>query len=65
MNRIYQGRVTNVQKLKPGAKGNKPEHWEEFAPDPTQAKAIGHRSLVIGNSPKAHAHQLFQNAVNQ
>lgn len=57
MNRIYQGKVTNVQKLKNGAKGNKPEDWENFDPDPKQAKAKWQAALW------PH-HQLFQDAVN-
>lgn len=57
MNRIYQGKVSNVQKLKAGAKGTKPEDWEDFDPDPTQAKAKWQAALW-------QHHQLFQDAVN-
>ena len=57
MNRIYQGKVTNVQKLKPGAKGKKPEDWKDFDPDPKQAKAKWQAALW-------QHHQLFQDAVN-
>src|ERR1044072_8462748 len=28
MNRIYQGRVTKVEALRPGASGNSPEDWQ-------------------------------------
>jgi hypothetical protein len=68
MNRIYQGRVTKVQTLKPGTNGKSPEDWEDL-PDwesalPVLSKPLGYRSSVTGDSPKAQAHQLFQDAVN-
>lgn len=48
MNRIYQGKVTNVEIVNP----------DQHAPP------IGHRLLIIGHSPQAHAHQLFRDAMN-
>jgi hypothetical protein len=49
MNRIYQGRVSNVQKLRPGAKGTKPDDWEDLS---------GWQDALWQH------HQLFQDAVN-
>ncbi len=51
MNRIYQGRVTKVQILKPGTKGNKPEDWTELDKNTWQSALWQH-------------HELFQDAVN-
>ena len=49
MNRIYQGRVSRVEILLPGKKGNKPEHWTE---------------LADWESALWKHHELFQDAVN-
>jgi hypothetical protein len=49
MNRIYQGRVRKVQKLKPGANGNHDNDWEDL---PDWENALWQH------------HQLFQDAVN-
>ena len=57
MNRIYQGRVSKVQRLKPPSKGekppkahgSKPEHWEDWPG---------------GENALWHHHALFQDAVN-
>lgn len=49
MNRIYQGRVTKVQRLRAGAKGNKPEDWED---------------IENGEALLWRHHELFQDAVN-
>ena len=49
MNRIYQGRVTNVQTLKPGAKGNVPDDWQP---------------LQKWEEQLWQHHELFQDAVN-
>lgn len=64
MNRIYQGKVTHVETANPDKHAPPDKRWLPFADDPKQAKAIGYRSSVIGHSPQAHAHQLFQDAVN-
>lgn len=56
MNRIYQGKVTDVQRLKAGTKGNKPEDWEDFDNDAKQAKNKWQSALW-------QHHQLFQDAV--
>ena len=95
MNRIYQGKLTNVEianrpilsasipfSASDGEKVAKPDEVSPesgertevrcrnqnprlpFADDPKQAKAIGHRLSVIGNSPEAHAHQLVQDVTN-
>ncbi len=65
MNRIYQGRVSRVQTLrpladcgcKPAQHGTKPEHWTELATDPKIARSVGDDLLW-------QHHQLFQDAVN-
>lgn len=49
MNRIYQGRVSSVQTLRAGMKGDKPEDWE---------------ALHDWKSVLWKHHQLFQDAVN-
>jgi len=49
MNRIYQGRVTKVQRLKADAKGNKPEDWDD---------------IENGDALLWRHHELFQDAVN-
>ena len=49
MNRIYQGRVTKVQKLKPDCKGMKPEDWED---------------MDDGEDALWRHHEVFQDAVN-
>lgn len=49
MNRIYQGKVTKVEKIKVGAKGKSPEDWEE---------------LKDWQSALWQHHELFQDAVN-
>ncbi len=49
MNRIYQGKVTKVQTLKPGAKGIGPDDWQDL---PDWQDALWQH------------HQLFQDAVN-
>ena len=38
MNRMYQGKASNVVKRKAGVKGTKTEDWEDFDTDPAQAK---------------------------
>lgn len=57
MNRIYQGKVANVLKLKPGANGDRTEDWEDFELDPKQAQANWQAALW-------QHHALFQDAVN-
>lgn len=57
MNRIYQGRVTRVERLKVGAKGNRLEDWEEFDSDPKRARNRWDTALW-------EHHELFQDAVN-
>lgn len=66
MNRIYQGRVSRVQTLRPfgecGCKkrsehGTKPEHWAELDSDPKCARELGEAALW-------EHHRLFQDAVN-
>lgn len=49
MNRIYQGRVSKVQTLKPGTKGINPEVWQDL---PAWEDALWQH------------HELFQDAVN-
>lgn len=49
MNRIYQGRVSKVQRLKAGAKGNKSDDWED---------------IENGEALLWRHHELFQDAVN-
>lgn len=49
MNRIYQGRISKVQTLKPGKKGSNPEDWENL---PGCEDALWQH------------HELFQDAVN-
>ncbi len=57
MNRIYQGKVTNVEIANPD-KGVPPDkHWLPFVDDPKQAKAKWQSALW----PQ---HELFQDAVN-
>lgn len=57
MNRIYQGRVTNVEIANPD-KQTPPDHrWLPFDADPKQAKAKWQTALW-------QHHQLFQDAVN-
>lgn len=53
MNRIYQGRVTRVERLTPDAKNNgkNPEDWVELSNAEWQAALWKH-------------HELFQDAVN-
>lgn len=58
MNRIYQGRVTNVQTLKPGVtKPKSPDDWQELDRDPKVARRLGEELLW-------NHHELFQDAVN-
>jgi len=58
MNRIYQGRVSSVQKLKDGVKSAKsPDDWGNFSDDPEDALRLG------GDALWKH-HELFQDAVN-
>src|SRR5438128_2654928 len=63
MNRIYQGKVTNVEILFPSSEGpgvgkskNQP-NWQPFDPDPARAIAKWQSTLW-------RHHQLFQDAVN-
>jgi hypothetical protein len=49
MNRIYQGRVSNVQTLKPGTNGKSPGDWEDLKDWP---------------SALWQHHELIQDAVN-
>ena len=57
MNRIYQGRVTKVEKLKSGKSGKSSDDWEPFDPDPKIAKGKWQTALW-------RHHDLFQDAVN-
>ncbi|MCX6969221.1 MAG: type V CRISPR-associated protein Cas12b [Verrucomicrobia bacterium] len=58
MNRIYQGRVNNVQILKSGvAKPKTPDDWKDLSDDPKEARRLGEELLW-------NHHQLFQDAVN-
>ncbi|MFZ4594995.1 MAG: hypothetical protein ACOYOF_12110 [Verrucomicrobiaceae bacterium] len=47
MNRIYQGRVTKVEKLKEGGKASNPEDWEK---------------MEDGEAALWRHHELFQDA---
>ncbi|HEX5221792.1 MAG TPA: hypothetical protein VFZ59_19665 [Verrucomicrobiae bacterium] len=53
MNRIYQGRVSNVEILS----GNKDNPWQPFDPDPKVARQKWQEALW-------QHHQLFQDALN-
>ncbi|MCI0541284.1 MAG: type V CRISPR-associated protein Cas12b, partial [Verrucomicrobiales bacterium] len=57
MNRIYQGKVTNVQIANPEKDARPDKCWLTFDPDPKQAKAKWQSALW-------QHHQLFQDAVN-
>ncbi len=57
MNRIYQGKVTNVQIANPDKHAPPAHRWVAFDPDPNQAKAKWQSALW-------QHHQLFQDAVN-
>ncbi len=64
MNRIYQGKVTNVEIYVPA---NKEKPWQPFDPDPKQAKAKWQSALLVRSKPGEDGwqhHQLFQDAVN-
>lgn len=56
MNRIYQGKVTNVEIANPDQHAPPDKRWLPFAGDPKQAKAKWQAALW-------QHHQLFQDAV--
>lgn len=63
MNRIYQGKVTDVEIQFPSSEGSGvgkskgQPNWQPFDPEPKQAKAKWQSALW-------QHHQLFQDAVN-
>jgi len=57
MNRIYQGRVTKVEKLKSGKSGRSPDDWAPFDADPKADREKWQAALW-------RHHELFQDAVN-
>jgi hypothetical protein len=57
MNRIYQGKVTNVELANPDKHAPADKRWLPFADDPKQAKTKWQAALW-------QHHQLFQDAVN-
>ncbi len=57
MNRIYQGKVTNVEIANPDKHAPADQRWLPFADDPKQAKAKWQAALW-------QHHQFFQDAVN-
>jgi hypothetical protein len=67
MNRIYQGKVTNVEIANPDQHAPPDKRWLPFADDPKQAKAKWQAALLVpskrGEDGWQH-HQLFQDAVN-
>ncbi len=57
MNRIYQGKVTNVELANPDGKTAKEKKWLPFDPDPKTAREKWQKTLL-------EHHELFQDAVN-
>lgn len=57
MNRIYQGRVTNVEKQNPDETTRKVVPWVPFDSDPKRSRELGEQALW-------EHHALFQDAVN-
>ena len=58
MNRIYQGRVTKVEKLRSDKNGKSLGDWEPFDPDPKVAREKWQSALW-------RHHELFQDAVHR
>lgn len=57
MNRIYQGKVTNVELANPDKKTPKEKRWLPFDPDPKLAREKWQAALW-------QHHELFQDAVS-